>query len=914
MGLFSSKKITYVSSSVWNMAGELQDRPSYLKSTVSRSALTSSKSFAEDIFKSQLEGPSMDQRQFFRWAKNNFSTGKLFSDISSKTVVDASNQATVTAAIPVPAGLVKKVQSAVIDSSDIQYWADQYMLDNHPDLISSAWEADYDHTTDEMVIQFADGSETRVTVPDYDDKADYLFVYYTLQEPDQYGPWVTGTVEEVPLDPSDASWALTSSTTDPDNPYSLETIQSTVTTITEVVEDGEDVQTTEEDLTYSYVTGVTNDVNTIYNRQVVIGNVDSGSGVIEEHQIMNLWFKRRIVTSTNHISNTVTVNGNITTEVDVSETVESIETYIEKRVDTQEVTRALETEMKVWIYKIGSGVTELDNLVSLSVQSTEFFPVIPLRHYNKTIDDAYFDNNEQTLAQEARKAFKNATGEAVDETLDSINDIDEIDDIDHAFMVFGVEANTEEQAGLRYIAEFLQMLIPYQNATGQDIQDWAINQNYAQYLLSLTAWQDAQSDLDSPLYGTPRPQHQNKNLPSYSEIRLKNDPAVTNVAYDVRIIWRAIEEELLSGSGKPDAKVGELWWEEASALNDVSGLGWFYDLLAGHNISQAKLYWQVSATSYRVFTVYGMQHVNNVYRGKTIVTDLASGGTGGEPPALTDPEPSGFVFPLHYPSLKNMPLTAANELAISNKILVFNSYKVVKKKWWQRGFFKFLFSIVIAVAAAFVFPGAAGLLGANVTVGTALGLTGTAAIVAGAVANAVAAVVLMTALEAGGSAIFGEEWGKLFAVVAMFFVGNAVNGFRTTGEFGLDWGELLKVDNLMQLTDAMFKGFTGAIGAKIEGLREGAEIAKKDFEAEQEVIENLWREFGYSEIFWNPLDLFTDLQDSSGGSDSTNSVYLESAESFLTRTLMCGDDICDMSTGAIDQFTTLSLMLPAPEI
>ena len=69
MGLFSSKKKTYVSSSVWNMAGDIKDRTNYLKSTVVGSVLLGSGSLGEDIPRAYLNGPGMVLKKYAKWAK-----------------------------------------------------------------------------------------------------------------------------------------------------------------------------------------------------------------------------------------------------------------------------------------------------------------------------------------------------------------------------------------------------------------------------------------------------------------------------------------------------------------------------------------------------------------------------------------------------------------------------------------------------------------------------------------------------------------------------------------------------------------------------------------------------------------------------------------------------------------------------
>ncbi len=68
MGLFSSKKTTYVASQVWNLAGAIEDRPNFLKMTVLGSVLRSP-NIGDSIVSSYITGPGIKFRSYDRWAK-----------------------------------------------------------------------------------------------------------------------------------------------------------------------------------------------------------------------------------------------------------------------------------------------------------------------------------------------------------------------------------------------------------------------------------------------------------------------------------------------------------------------------------------------------------------------------------------------------------------------------------------------------------------------------------------------------------------------------------------------------------------------------------------------------------------------------------------------------------------------------
>ena len=73
MGLFSSKTIINVASSVYNLAGDEKDRPIFLQSLIIRNVLSGTKrSLGDTITTGYLNGPGINFRTFFRWAVDNY--------------------------------------------------------------------------------------------------------------------------------------------------------------------------------------------------------------------------------------------------------------------------------------------------------------------------------------------------------------------------------------------------------------------------------------------------------------------------------------------------------------------------------------------------------------------------------------------------------------------------------------------------------------------------------------------------------------------------------------------------------------------------------------------------------------------------------------------------------------------------
>jgi hypothetical protein len=301
-------------------------------------------------------------------------------------------------------------------------------------------------------------------------------------------------------------------------------------------------------------------------------------------------------------------------------------------------------------------------------------------------------------------------------------------------------------------------------------------ETYVDAAADLEAWTTAQFNPSNPLYGTPKPVVPSFAQPQVTTLQFKtDDPALQD--FDNRVNFTYIDENTFSGLGKVDAKKGDFWltkgtpftWNTYTTRHTSDDS---YRVTTVNTLPVMNIYWQVSLTEYRIIRVFGGIFQNFIYGGKavTITSDEALDDTGD----------SGFLIPLHMPSLKTAGLVSATQLTTANTYIVFNSYQVFKRYWYQT-FLGMLFSIiVVVVAAALIAPaavgGISGIFGTNAALGASLGLSGTSAIVAGAVANALAAVIISTALTAGSTAIFGEKWGAIIGSLLSFAVSFGLAG------------------------------------------------------------------------------------------------------------------------------------------
>lgn len=855
MGLFSSKKKTYVSSIAYNMAGEFSLRPNYLKTTVFRGIMTNAPSLGEHIVDGQFGGPNIDQRLFFRWARSYYPEGAVSGQISNYQNLNAAQVVTASSAITVPEGEDLQVVMAFLDDGEMAYWAERHILEYEPDLFETEWLSDYNDETGELNILYEDLTEEFVSVPDFNPDSTYLYVYYNTVTGSETSPYVVD------------STTSNEATRPDDTDFVQESIVNTV--VTETLQDGDAVTTREEEVT---------DYEEVLLKDVNMGTVDNAQVV--EHHRLTIWKRHRVI--------------------ETAPDYEEIEVYFDSQLEISETTSGNTGNRQLFIYEIGSGNVALDNLKVEGTTFQEFFPIIPLRRYNKPIDHVdYADDFAQF-----KKAYKKSIGGKIEDILQSIEDNESIDDVDHCFLTFGPEINTEHREGKRYTYEFFKSLMAEQTATITDVNNWASSQSYVSYQEELAAWQEAQSNFSDPDYGTPRPVHVSYAIPDFSTLEIKSTNEGLSIPYNTKLEWMAIDESAGVGLGKAGAKKNDFWWEVMPDIldpnyvppsNEHDNAALFFLGDEQVTVNHVRLYWQKTDSTYTYIDVYGMRHINKVYDGKTVEITAKEG--------IEDTDESGFVVPMHYGTMKKLPLMWLNELGIQNRILVFNSYQVVEQKWWQRGVFKIVFAIVIAVVAALVFPGAVGLLGSHLALGTSLGFTGTAALVAGAVVNAIAAIALSQALSSVAVSLFGEKWGGVIAAIAGLVIGNMASSFHAGNGFTMNWGTLTRADVLLSLTDSVAKGVQGYASGEITDLAAELEKIAEEHDSQMDEISELFMELGYSGIDVDPL-MWTQ-QENSGKS-------FESSDTFIQRTLLTGSDIAELTLTMLTDFTELSLTLPEP--
>lgn len=895
MGLFSPKKTINVSSSVYNMAGPEANRPDFIKSTMFGAVMNPNEKYlGETIVGAYLNGPGIKQRSLFNYAVRNDFPGLPTLSTSRGIEVDV---AIVGPQIPIPVspvGLVLRIQDAAITDADYDYWAREFMEQNYSALISTNWISDYNSTTGIITIQFAGGSTTTFTPVNFDPTARYLIANYYLVLPEQIGSIVNGTpTNGVTLGlPTSSGYTLTDTINEGVVDY---TLNQTVTT-TDTFSDGRptEVNTTTPTTVVSF-----NTTKTIMQKDVYTGYAGTPES-IKTTTFRNVWEYRQVYNGTTSTTVNSDIGGGVTRTRTTLTTGDQIRPLYDWRLDTR--VNQIEITIggnRVFKYKIGGAnatLNALDVVVGTAV-TAEYFPFIPVRLNNKSITEPEFED----IYLASKKLYKRATGkQGFDDLLAEVEQNPDLDEIDYAYVQWAVTLNSKEKEAIKYLYTFFKGLIPIQSVPSNYISLYQTKiAAYAVALAAYKAWIASSAGTNSTY--VPPPAMPYLTAPEITTLRFVTDhPQLTG--FDYRLSWVLVEETNNAGLSKVGAKKGDYWTRKGTPITwtTETGVTSFNSETSFTSKPQSmqimEIFYQHLSNQFMRLRVYGSFHENYIYGGKCVKI------TTNE--AIDDPDDSGFLIPLHMPTVKEAGLVSSTQLATANTYIVFNSYQVVKKKWYQTFLGMLFIIIIVVVAAALIAPnlvgGMSGFLGTNAAVGAGLGLTGTASIVAGAVANAIAGVIISQMLSAGATAIFGAKWGAMIAQILSFAI-----SFGMGGGFN-NLSTLFQPQNLLSLASALANGYQGFVMGNIAEMNiELGEIAE-DTQKRIEEIQKMIDEFG-NDLAFNPMS----LTDARKGNGSRGGSYVpESLDEFLGRCTLTGSDIVEITQSMVTDFADLSLVLP----
>lgn len=513
-----------------------------------------------------------------------------------------------------------------------------------------------------------------------------------------------------------------------------------------------------------------------------------------------------------------------------------------------------------YIYRYHSGNAVLDDIIDsvAEVALGSFYPPIPFRYLNDPVASDSPNPILVDLYPTAKRAFHKAFGLRFDDIQEKILDNENIEDIDYVYAVCAVTFNTREESSRKYIfnlCEYLAQSVPGANKTNWFIQYEA------------GTWPDLQ--------------------PPWRSIRVQSMVAsVSNYRTDLK--WAFMVRTTGTGLLKPDAGVDEVWFE---VLPDpLSSVPAEYGFL-GFN-QEVALCWQVTKDSWKKIVVTGLQYNNYVYGSDhTLVTAKA---------ALENDGDSEFLVPLHEDIFDSLPLVDSIQVGISSSWLVFNCFEVHKAEWYETGWFRVILIaviVVISIVAAVLTGGTSlGPEGAALAgVLTGAGLSVTAALIIAAAVDVLAGILVSYLIGLIATAVFGEKWGPLIGAIVGFVFSFGTNVSSISDAITA----LGRPETWIALATATGNGVSNYLQAQAAQVAEDTakmmeEISKQTAEVQRK----------YSELMGgsaNGVDL--------GLITQYTSEMTEKPSDFLTRTLVTGSDIVEITLKQIEDFTRNNLKL-----
>lgn len=763
MGLFSGETITSVASVAYNLAGDEAKRPNFLKTTIASAVTGSVPSISDYLVNSHLGGPAMKIRSFHGWAQNTGYYDLIGTVNSSLSIGNTIDTAVLATFITPVEGEYVDITSTEIAVADWVWWAEQRVLETHPELFNTNWTAEISPAPYWITITYEDASTDAFQPVDFVPGSLYLIADYMEVD-----------FEEVaPVPP-----------------------------------------------------------------------------------------------------------------------------------ETEPTIKTIPYQRRYFIYRRGAGNAAIDAMFSGGSNFGGFVPFIPIRIANKFVSTT----NYPALYKPSKRALKKAIGASYDDLIDSIADNPNLGDIDYAYVMFGVSLNVQENACRRYIYEFFQAMMENQTENGQVIWQTFHDQWMAAHASQL-AWKAWSENSSSGSYiSGHRPTTEPVKIPypamPSNAIRIASSKQ-NYINFNITLSWSTQYEVTGTGLLKPGVKAGDVWLEmapvielpklEADTDKTTNSFSWRYRTL---ETSKLIISWQETNNRWKQIHVFGLMHENLIYAGKSVKTTATQ--------ALSDPEETGFIIPLHDAIFKRTNLISATQMATANAFIVFNCYVQKKTKWYQSGFFQ-IFLVIVIVVVSIAFPpaggaaGGTGILGANAAIGATLGLAGIAAIVVGALVNAIAAMIVARVLTAASVAVLGDKLGQIVGLVLTIVSMNMAANYQAGNGFVMDYNALTRADNLMRMTASGMNTYSNIIQADTLDIIQDTRLMMEEYNDKiQEVQDALNELIGSSGV--DPVQVAL-----------ADAVKYESPDVFLTRTLLTGSEIADMSLKMIEKFTSINLSLDLPQ-
>lgn len=902
MGLFNTtKKKTRVYSNTYSNSEDLTDQDNYLMGKVVAATLDPNESVTDAVIDSFFSGPASNLERYKRTAESIEYEGVIQSTLGNSYNVDTTviaDYIRTTHDLPTDPTDELVINAATISTPELGDFAYKYLLENY-----TQQQIDQLVYTVELLnnfnirIEFEDLSFVDVALPhewDLDDL--YLSSYYLYNQADYSDSLITGVLIETDTLPDTSTYTLISDTDIPE-PVTLNT---TVVILREFSDSTPDE--TETTVTPN---------NTSFTRNEIVKDRDTIQP--ESYNGRDVTLTETYYEFTNYeIIEDVSVNvevidhGSYTETVTTTTTTELFNIITSYRIDEQTSYSDKIRRQSMLLYKIGEGVTSLDNLVveDITDTSSEFYPALVLRDSNQSVRDTEYYDDTKNL-------YKKLNGGNVEDVLQVIEDNPDVNEIDFAFLQLGFAINTSKPEELKYIYNFLLYLTNYQTNTLSEYNAWRSNAEFKMGIRN--AMEAAEAAGEENITVAYRDYMISQGVSGSFAIRrswdLISNFMVINNSFDFKTDfnfnlsyrWNYIKEDVFTGLAKSGAVAGDIFWSNTPP-NGLIPLKFYslYTFSAGllfteYGELEQYLYWQTDDNTYKVLTVSGLDLVNKVY-GDYYTLNLLDD-------SINDTVPSKLIIPLHRSVFRQYGAISRNQLAIQAMNFVFNSVVITKVRWYQRAGFKIILIAVVIIIVIVItiytlgkgtgpsVKAAAALLA---SVGASAATIAVLAPILGFIISMVAGFIISKLLYLALEPLVGETAARIISSITAIIVSAGMSG-------GFDFtaisNELLRADNLIYLTMAIAEPLVEQNYGDLASLQDSLISLKSEYDATLELIKDNTENLGLGEASNIMREILS------------QTILNETPDEFLARTLASSDDIIDMSHSIIDNFVDINLDL-----
>lgn len=396
--------------------------------------------------------------------------------------------------------------------------------------------------------------------------------------------------------------------------------------------------------------------------------------------------------------------------------------------------------MDWWYYAIDAGAYPALNPVIISEETNNSFPVVPVRYNNEFIST---DNHPEIYT--TGKALLKKVGASLDgiqTTLDSNPDIAEID---HAYVMFGVDLQTDDSLLLGYLVNFFTYLSEAGNTTVWNILDGIIDSGRvtksSNYIFGSTppSTTPVSSSYVHDVFGS-------TGITNTNIINPNDFLSLVEHGLNITLSYDSIHAYTRQGTiGEVGTATKEIIVEEFEHAYD----GEHYRTAS---LGPQKMYLrkQLSVDAYQEVVIVNLVHKNQIHGNYSVLTTP----TG----VLEDEDEHNLIIPLHYGLVQKISKEDQQAFYAGTMVLVITGVYKIHVKWYETGLFKIIIMAVGFIIAAYTGQAWVAGMAAAATAGTAALLV--------FLLESVLVSVAMNLVMDGLVDILGEDFALLLSMVA----------------------------------------------------------------------------------------------------------------------------------------------------